>query len=77
LHKGEWNGLCGRLRVAKEYRHVYLQGLKPIRFSGFAPGPFEAQCKLKPRPPKEKKFLGAAVDNLPVWTYGRTVTGNE
>jgi hypothetical protein len=70
LHKGEWNGLCGRLRVAKEYRHVYLQGLKPIRFSGFAPG-------LKPRPPKEKKFLGAVVDNLPVRTYGRTVTGNE
>jgi hypothetical protein len=32
----------------------FLQGLKPIRARRFTPGPFGAQGKLKPRPPKER-----------------------
>jgi hypothetical protein len=35
----------------------FLQGLKPIRFGAFTPGPFEAQGKLKPRPPEEKEHF--------------------
>jgi hypothetical protein len=45
--------------VAEKQGKPFLQGLKPIGYRGFAPGPFEAQGELKPRPPKEKEFFSS------------------
>ncbi len=41
----------------RKWRKSLLPRLKPIGIKAFTPGPFEAQGKLKPRPPKERDFF--------------------
>ena len=43
-------------QVAEKGLQLFLQELKPFHSRSISPGPFDAQGKLKPRPPKEKEF---------------------